>query len=240
MTTFTSAYRAPALEELYNNGAHPGNLTFEIGNQNLDRERSNGIEFSLRQNYKRLRMDASFFYYNISNFVYLAPQDEDGDGVIDIEDGLLVGRYLQDDSRFTGGDITFDYTINKYFGAFFIGDVVKAEVKDGDVPLPRITPARARIGLDFKYKGLSVRPEGIFVRRKDEGNIFTTETPTAGYGLFNINGSYTIGGEHYAHIFTVSAFNLNDRLYRNHLTLIKDILPELGRGLRGSYTIRFF
>lgn len=240
VTTLTSAYRAPALEELYNNGAHPGNLTFEIGNQNLERERSNGIEFSLRQNYKRLKVDGSFFHYDISNFVYLAPQDADNDGVIDIDDGLLVADYFQNDSRFTGADVTFDYTINKYLGAFFIGDVVKAEIKDGDIPLPRITPAKARVGLDFRYKGLSVRPEGIFVRRKDEGNIFPTETPTAGYGLFNLNGSYTIGGEHLAHIFTVSAFNLNDRLYRNHLTLIKDILPEPGRGLRASYTVRFF
>ncbi len=240
VAAFTSSYRAPALEELYNNGAHPGNLTFEIGNQNLRRERSNGIEFSLRQNYKKIRLDGSFFYYNISNFVFLAPQDLDGDGIIDIEDNLPIANYLQADSHYMGADVTFDYSINKYLGAFFIGDIVKAEVKDGDVPLPRITPARGRVGLDFKYKGLSVRPEGVFVARKGEDNIFPTETPTAGYGLFNLNSSYTIGREHYAHIFTVSAFNLNDRLYRNHLTFIKDILPESGRGVRASYTIRFF
>lgn len=240
VAALTSAYRAPALEELYNNGSHPGNLTFEIGNQGLQRERSNGIEFSLRQNYKKIRLDGSFFYYNINNFVFLAPQDADGDGILDRENGLPVARYLQSDSRYVGADVTFDYSFNKYLGGFFIGDIVKAKVKDGSIPLPRITPARGRVGLDFKYKGLSVRPEGVFVSRKGESDIFPTETPTAGYGLFNINGSYTIGREHYAHIFTVSVFNLNDRLYRNHLTFIKDILPESGRGVRASYTIRLF
>ena len=29
---YTSSYRAPALEELYNHGPHIGNLAFEIGN----------------------------------------------------------------------------------------------------------------------------------------------------------------------------------------------------------------
>lgn len=240
VANFTSSYRAPALEELYNEGAHIGTVTFEVGDQNLRSERSNGIELSLRQNFKRVRIDGSFFYYNINNFIYLAPQDADGDGLVDVEDGLPIGAYLQDDARFTGADLTVDVDINKYVSAFFIGDVVKAELRESDLPLPRITPARARIGLDFRYKGLSVRPEGVFVSRKGADNIFPLETPTAGYGLFNINGTYTLATERTAHIFSVSAVNLNDRLYRNHLSFIKDLAPEAGRGVRASYTIRFF
>lgn len=231
IAALTSAYRAPALEELYNFGDHLGNVTFEIGNENLRRERSNGVEFSLRQNYKRVRLDGSFFYYNISNFVFLALQENGGGGGT-----LPVGLFSQADSRYVGADVNFDYTFNKYLGAFFIGDVVNAKIKEGNVPLPRITPPRARVGLDFRYKGLSVRPEGVFVAKRGLGDIYLTETPTAGYGLFNVNGSYTLSSEHYAHIFTVSAFNLTDKLYRNHLSFIKNIIPEAGRGVRASYT----
>jgi iron complex outermembrane receptor protein len=240
VTTLTSAYRAPALEELYNNGAHPGNLTFEIGNQSLERERTNGVEFSLRQNYKRLRIDGSFFYYNISNFVFLAPQDVDADGFIDREESLPLAQYLQGNSRFVGGDITADFDFNQYFGLFFNADIVNAKLKDEDMPLPRITPPRVRAGFDFRYKGLSLRPEGVFVARRDENDIFTTETHTPGYSLFNVNASYTYTREHFAHIISVGAFNLTDRLYRNHLSFIKDIVPESGRGVRASYTFRFF
>lgn len=241
IANFNSSYRAPALEELYNFGAHIGTVTFEIGDQNLERERSNGIEFSLRQNLRRVRINGSFFYYNINNFVYLAAQDEDGDGNVDVEDGLPVAAYLQDKARFVGADITVDADINSYLGAFFIGDVVSARLRDSlDTPLPRITPARIRVGLDFRYKGLSVRPEGIFVSSKDADDVFTLETPTAGYGLFNVNASYTYATERYAHIFTFGGQNLNDKLYRNHVNFIKDLLPEAGRGVRGSYTIRFF
>jgi iron complex outermembrane receptor protein len=106
--------------------------------------------------------------------------------------------------------------------------------------LPRITPARARFGVDFRWKGLSIRPEAVFVARKSPEDVFTLETPTAGYGLFNLNASYTISNERYAHIFTFGGQNLNDKLYRNHVNFIKDLLPEAGRGIRASYTFRFF
>lgn len=68
-------------------------VTFEISDQNLERERSNGIEFSLQQNLRRVRINDSFFDYGIKDFVYLAPQDEDGDGSIDVEDINLQSVY---------------------------------------------------------------------------------------------------------------------------------------------------
>ena len=70
--------------------------------------------------------------------------------------------------------------------------------------------------------------------------MFQLETPTAGYAVVNVAGSYTIGRQHYAHIFTFNAFNLTDRLYRNHVSFIKDLVPEVGRGIRFGYTVRFF
>jgi len=240
VANFTSSYRAPALEELYNEGAHIGTVTFEVGDQTLGRERSNGIELSLRQRLKRVRIDGSVFFYNINNFIFIAPQDLDNDGRVDVEDNLPIGAYQQDDARFMGADVTVDVDIHKYVGGFFIADIVKAELREGNVPLPRITPARARIGLDFRYKGLSLRPEAVFVADKELDNVFVLETPTAGYGLFNLNASYTVSNEHRAHIFSLGSTNLSDRLYRNHLSFIKDLAPEQGRNFRFSYTFRFF
>jgi iron complex outermembrane recepter protein len=36
------------------------------------------------------------------------------------------------------------------------------------------------------------------------------------------------------------AFNLNNRLYFNHLAFFKNFAPWIGRGVRLVYTIRFF
>lgn len=240
IANFSSSYRPPALEELYNFGPHIGTVTFEVGNENLTRERSNGIELSFRQNSNRIRINGSVFYNDISNFMYLAPFDEDGDGQIDIEDGLPIAEYLQNDSKFYGADASLDVDINQYLGVFFVGDVVKAKLKDLDISLPRITPARARIGLDLRLKSLNLRPEILLVGKRGEGDIFSIEAPTAGYGVFNINGSYAFTVKNAAHIITFGGQNLGNKLYRNHVNFLKDIAPERGRGFKVSYTVRFF
>ena len=73
VANYSHSYRAPSLEELYNNGPHPGNLAFEIGDPNLKREVGNGLDFGLRHTSKRLRFEANGFYYHIQDFVFLAP-----------------------------------------------------------------------------------------------------------------------------------------------------------------------
>ena len=238
VVNYTNSYRAPALEELYNNGPHVGNVTFEVGNQNLSPERANGIDFSLRHQSDRFKITGDVYFYKINNFVYFAYADEDGDGEIDIEDGLPVANYDQSKARYFGAELSGEFTFNNYLTGLVSLDMVRAELSDLNQNLPRIPPARARLGLDFHYNALSVRPEVVFVNRQDR--TFPLETETAGYGLANVAASYVIGRSHYAHIFTVNATNLTDKLYRNHLSFIKDLAPEPGRGIRFGYTFRFF
>jgi iron complex outermembrane receptor protein len=97
---------------------------------------------------------------------------------------------------------------------------------------------RGRLGFEVQYKGLQLKPEMILADAQSE--IFSTETRTAGYALWNVNASYTLAQQHLVHILSLNAFNLGDRLYRNHLSFIKEIAPEIGRGVRFSYTMRFF
>ena len=240
VVNLNSSYRSPALEELYNFGAHIGTVTFEVGDQNLQRERSNGIEFSFRQNARRIRFNGSVFYYKIDNFIYLAPQDADGNGFVDVEDNLPIANYVQRGSRYVGADASLNFDINKYVGAYAVADTVSADLTEINVPLPRITPPRLRVGLDLHYKGLNVRPEAAFVGKRDQTDIFLLETPTAGYGLFNVNGSYAFVTGKAAHIITFGGQNLTDKLYRNHVNFIKDLTPEAGRGFKLSYTVRFY
>ncbi|HEX7175860.1 MAG TPA: TonB-dependent receptor [Pyrinomonadaceae bacterium] len=231
VANYTHSYRAPALEELYNNGPHVGNLTFEIGNPLLTRESNDGVDFSLRHESKRVRGAANFYYYNIKDFVFLAPTGA-------IEDNLIEARYGQEDSRFMGTELNLELAPRENLWLTFGFDAVDAQLKASDTPLPRIPPMRARFGIDWRYKGLSLRPEAVFV--KDQDQLFPTETRTPGYALFDVVASYTLARPHYAQIFAVNAFNLGDRLYRNHLSFIKDLAPEIGRGVRFTYTLRYF
>ena len=74
----------------------------------------------------------------------------------------------------------------------------------------------------------------------DQDLVFPTETRTAGFTVFNATGSYTFAKQHVAQIISVTGFNLGDRLYRNNLSFIKAFAPEIGRGVRMTYTVRFF
>jgi iron complex outermembrane recepter protein len=90
----------------------------------------------------------------------------------------------------------------------------------------------------FHYKGFRFNPEVVMAR--DQNRIFPLETRTAGYATVNLTASYTIAQQHVAQTISVNAFNLNDKLYFNHLSFIKNFAPEIGRGVRLVYTIRFF
>lgn len=238
VANYSHSYRAPSLEELYNNGPHPGNLAFEIGDPTLTRERGNGVDFGLRHSSNRLRFEANGFFYHIDDFIFLAPVDQDGDGVVDIDGDLVVAQYSQGTSRYTGFEADLNAALHSSTWLNFGLDYVSAELTETNTPLPRIPPLRARIGLEFRHQGLLLNPE--LVVAKDQDRLFPLETRTAGYAVFGVSGSYLIARGHTAHIISFNAFNLADRLYRNHLSFIKGFAPEMGRGLRVTYTLRFF
>jgi iron complex outermembrane recepter protein len=231
VTNYSHFFRAPALEELYNHGPHIGNLAYEIGNPDLRRERGNGIDFSLRHQGGRVVGKVNFFHYGIRDFVFLAPTGE-------FRDGLMEANFTQADTRYTGAEVESSVAISSGLWLLLGLETVRAELSAGGTPLPRIPPTIGRIGLEARQGGFSFRPEMLLANRQDR--TFLTETATAGYLLGSLRASYTVPGTHFVHVLSLSAFNLGNTLYRNHLSLIKDLAPEMGRGVRLGYTVRFF
>ncbi len=231
VANYSHSYRAPSLEELYNDGPHPGNLAFEIGDANLKRELGNGLDFGVRHSSDRLKLEANGFFYRISDFIFLAPTGA-------IQDDLIVAEHRQANAHYRGAEAELDVALHPAIWLNLGADYVRAELAETGTPLPRIPPLRARVGLEFRYKGLLINPEVLMAR--DQDHLFPTETRTAGYTVFGLSGSYLIAQQHAAHIISFNAFNLGDRLYRNHLSFIKEFAPEMGRGLRVTYTLRFF
>jgi iron complex outermembrane receptor protein len=231
VANYTHSSRAPALEELYNNGPHPGNLAFEIGNPNLKRERNNGIDLSIRHLQARLRAEANFFFYDLGNFVFLSFTGNE-------QEGLREALYTQGNSRYRGAELILNTELHRNVWLDLGFDYVNAQLKSLDTPLPRIPPARAHIGLEGRYRGFSVKPQVIMAHKQTR--VFIDETTTPGYTVFNLNASFTHPTRHFSHHIAFDAFNLGDRLYYNHVSLIKEIAPEIGRGVKVSYSVRFF
>ena len=231
VTNFSHSYRVPALEELYNLGPHVGTLIFEVGDPSLKAERGNGLDLSLRQRAGRIDGEVNLFYYDFSNFVFpFATGEEEG--------GLPVVHFVQRDSRFTGAETRLGIGLRPDFRLNLGMDFVDAQDTRTRTPLPRIPPLRGRVGLEYRNKGLSLRPELVLANRQSQ--TFDLEMPTAGYAVVNLRASYTIPTPGAIHQFSANVFNVGDQLYRNHSSFIKDLAPEMGRGIRFSYMLRFF
>ena len=231
VTSFTRSHRSPALEELYNHGPHAGNATYEIGNPQLGAEAGNGVDMAIRHSTGNFNGELTFFYNRMNNFVYLQPNGE-------YLEGLPVGVYSQDDSRFAGTEARADLRLRPDLWLNLGLDYVDAEIRETGQPLPRIPPLRGKVGFDWRWRNLSVEPQAVLAR--DQRDLAPNETRTAGYTVFNLDAGYTVTRQRVLHQFSLTAFNLGNRLYRNHLSLIKEFAPEMGRGVRFSYTLRFF
>jgi iron complex outermembrane receptor protein len=228
----TSSYRAPALEELYNFGPHVGNLAFEVGDPNLERERINGIDLGVKGRSSGVDADLNFFYYDIGNFVFPAFAEE-------ILDGLRLAEFQQGDARFVGLDAQANFRLTDFLWIKAGFGYVDAKLTEIDEHVPRIPPLHGRVEIEIPYRRLTVIPEIVWSAKQDE--IFSVgETPTDGYTVVNIKASYMVPLTHQAHIFAFNAYNLTDELYRMHTNFIKDFAPEIGRGIKFTYSLRFF
>ncbi len=227
----TRSYRAPALEELYNFGPHVGNLVFEVGNTDLEREATVGLDLSLRHRSSRFRGRVNAYVYDIDNFVFPA--------VGDVEvDGLRLAPFLQANSRFVGFEATSSVRVADRIWVNLGLGMVDAELTDTNEALPRIPPLRGQVRVDVPYRGFTVSPEWAFAAA--QGQVFRHGTETDGYSVFNLKASYVWPRQHRVHILSVSGYNLTDELYRSHTSFIKDLAPEVGRGVKLAYSMRFF
>lgn len=232
VATLARSYRAPALEELYNFGPHVGNLAFEIGNTNLDREASVGVDVSLRHRSRRARGELNAFVYDIDDFIYPGARS----GVTSSD--LLVVNYRQTKSRFTGFDGQITLSLHDYLWVNASAGYVRAELTQTGAAAPRIPPFHARLWLDMSYRGLILSPELVWAARQDR--LYTNETATPGYALFNVTASYALARTQGSHVLSLSGLNLTNELYRRHTSFVKDLAPELGRAVRVSYGVRLF
>lgn len=230
---FTRSYRAPALEELYNFGPHVGNLAFEVGNPDLNAEKTRGMDLSVRHQGQSFYGQANFFYYDIEGFVFPDFTDE-------FLDGLRVAKFVQGDSRFVGLDASGSLRLRGNVRLNAGLGLVDAKLTESNTPLPRIPPLHARLGLDLPVQRLTLRPELVWAARQDK--IFSNETVTDGYAVVNFTASYTAiarAGEA-VHVFTLKGYNLGNTVYRNHTSFIKDLAPEMGRGVLLTWALRLF
>jgi iron complex outermembrane receptor protein len=224
------ASRNPALEELYFNGVHPGNFAFEIGNPDLDSEHGLGVDVSFRWRHQRASGEVTYFRNAIADYIFRNPTGE-------IIEEFPVIEFVAADSVLQGVEAHLDGSITSTIGGEVGLDYVRGTLSDSGQPLPRIPPLRGRVGLRYQRNAFQAGGQVVIVAEQDR--VFGEETPTDGYQLLRLFSSWSFQSGAALSTITARLDNVTNELYRNHLSYIKDLVPEMGRNFKLIYGVRF-
>ena len=248
------AARNPALEELFYFGPHPGNFAIEVGNPELRPEHALGFDVALRWRSSRASGEVTYFRNDINDYVFRAPLTVEefesrlpefaarfpGRGIGEdpiAADEFPIVENIAADSVLQGIESHADFQLTSQLAVELGLDYVRGTLKDTNEALPRIPPLRLRGGL--RYQRNAFQAGGDVTATATQDRLFSTETPTDGYQLLRLYGSYSFGGGKVANTITARLDNATNELYRNHLSLIKDLTAEMGRNFKLLYNVRF-
>jgi iron complex outermembrane receptor protein len=233
-TSYTQ--RAPNYEELFARGPHDATGLYERGDHDLKKEESRSAELSWRAKSPIVQASVTAFVQDFHHYISLTPTGETP------IDSLPVYQYDSVDARFFGGELDLRHKILQpvWGGQFEVevkADVLRGINRDTGENLPRITPVRESVALNYKAD----RWQGDFEVQRAERQTLTApnETQTPDYTLVNLGAEtpFEWGGTEYS--FFARLNNIFNVDARNHVSVLKDVAPLPGRNLMAGIQATF-
>jgi len=227
--------RTPSAMELFMNGAHLATGRLEIGNTDLESERSTNFDATLSYEHEGIFGTVTLFKNDVANYIYLQDETAEVHEEHDDEDdhgGLIKANYLQQNAQFIGYELEMGTVLELGNGDLTLSfgrDSVAGEFRD-DSNISRMTPDRNIYGISYAQNGLELKLD-----LKDVGSqrdLGTNETVTSGFNMLNFNAvkTFTFGKKQTARV-SFFAKNLLDEVARNHSSFVKDEVPLPGRNI---------
>jgi iron complex outermembrane receptor protein len=233
--TLAYSEKLPNAEELYANGPHIATRAFEIGDPDLGKEKSLGLDLSLSKRAGPVTGQVALFLNRFDDYIYEELTGEE-------EDGLQVVQFVQRDATFRGFEasaaLELVHAEPRHLDLELQADYVRASLRGGsEDPLPRIPPFR--YGATLHYH--DTRLDGRFEVRgvSEQTRISASELPTEGYTFLNASLGYRFFLGRTILQLRVQGTNLTDEEGRNHVSFLKDVAPLPGRDFRASVRVLF-
>ena len=254
---FASVARAPSAVELFINGPHLATSRYEVGDVNLEEERSNNTDLSLSWARGEFFADLSYFSNAVDNYIYLQDESEEEHEEHEDEEhegeehhdhgGLILSNYMQKDADFYGYEFEVGRNVvlpNGNFIFTYAMDSVTAEFSNGGGFVPRIVPKRNIVTAIYESNnGFSGAIS--FKDVKTQKDINEYETPTKGYQMLDarLTKSYDLGklfaGSNSKLNVSLFGNNLLDEVARNHSSFVKDEVPLPGKNIGIKFSLKF-
>ena len=251
-------FRTPNMSELASNGVHEGSIRYELGNQHLKAEYSLQADLGLDFTSRYVSAQLALFANRIDNYILTHRVAE----VIDPD--FITYAYTQGDARLLGFEAGVDFhpIHSVHFSNTF--SYVNAQLLNATpdtkylpfTPAPKwsselkwelshhshptvahhhTTDAAHRSLLNNLYVAAGL---DCYLKQSNIYNDGDTETPTPGYALLSLSAGSDIQvkGKKIAE-FYITADNLFNLAYQNHLSRLKYANENVITGRRGVYNM---
>ena len=225
------AFRTPDVNELYSEGPHLAAYAFEVGNPSLDTEQGTGIDVFARFAGQRFNAETTWFRNAIAGYVFPLETGELS------RVRLPIYQFHGEDALLTGFESALAWLMLDALQVEAVVSYVRGSIRSTGEALPLMPPLQGRVAVGYAPVDWFVEGEAKMAARQERIGAF--ETPTDGYQVFGLSGGVhlTLAGR--LHVITVSLENLGNAEYRNHLSRVKEIMPEAGRALSAAYRVVF-
>lgn len=231
----SSAWRAPAISELYSDGLHHGAAALEYGDPTLKTERSLQTIAGVTYENKQLFFEVGMYNNYMHNFIYLQPVLPPE---LTIRGAFPVFNYKQTDANIYGLDAAVHYQIIKPVLLQFKTSLLRARDLTNDkwvvmMPADKVSGEISYkfndIGL-FKSANLGIAVTHVFEQTRTYADEDYVAAPKA-YTLTGLNMGSEITLKHTTVSWSLEAENLFNVAYRDYLNRFRYFSDDMGRNI---------
>ena len=242
-SNISSAWRPPSINELYSYGLHGGTATFEIGNANLNPERSYNGDIGLVFNHTKWTGEASIFRNQFDGFIYKVPNPVP---TLTIRGSFPMLNFVQTNALLQGAEVTIQRSILQSFSLAINGSYLYAQNITDNVPLIFMPANRTRLIVKYeknewrKLKNVFANLQYAVVAQQNRfPQGLDLINPPPAYGLVDVNmGVETRLGKQPIRL-SASIYNLFNTSYRDYLSRFRYYTNEPGVNLMIRLAVPF-
>ncbi len=220
--------RLPLAQELYADGGHFATNTYELGNDQLGKEKSNNVELGFHFDNDKFDYHVHVYHNWFDDYIYAQTLDR-------YKDFRLV-QYTQDKARFYGAEAEANYQVSSIYKLGVFGDYVRGKIDNENAPRVPAGRLGTKVNADFG-DGFSGSAEYYHVFQQDK--IAAYETDTHSYNMLNLgvaySGQYSNVGDY--RVFLNANNLLDDQVYQ-HASFLSTI-PQVGRNFTVGVNFSF-
>ena len=237
-------FRAPNMSELGSDGVHEGTLRYEMGNPDLKAEYSWQADLGLDFTSRYISAQLALFANRIENYIFAKRIDEV------MEEGFRTYEYTQGDARLLGFEAGFDlHPIHRihFQNTFSYVDAQQMNA-DPDAKYLPMTPAprwTSELKYEITHHGHTTFNNAYvalglecYLAQNHYYKVDDTETATPSYTLLSVSAGTDLNIHHkkIAELY-ITADNLLNRAYQNHLSRLKYCDVNNATGRQGVYNM---